>query len=73
VIKTAPPQKGGSLWLFLELETDDDLEGWGGTAVLSNFYGLEKGYKALVKDIFEPYSKGEEALDRERLYHKLYQ
>jgi galactonate dehydratase len=72
IIETAPPHKGGVRWFFLKLETDDGLEGWGETAVLSCFYGLEKSYEALVQDIFNTHLKGEEALDRERLYHKLY-
>ncbi|MDD9889183.1 MAG: mandelate racemase/muconate lactonizing enzyme family protein [Gammaproteobacteria bacterium] len=71
-IETAPPHKGGLRWYFLKLETEDGLEGWGETAVLASFYGLEKGYEALVQDIFNTHLKGEEALDRERLYHNLY-
>ena len=73
VIETAPPHKGGLRWFFVKLETDDGLEGWGETAVLSSFYGLENSYQALVRDIFDTHLKGEEALDRERLYQKLYQ
>jgi 2-dehydro-3-deoxyphosphogalactonate aldolase len=72
VIETEPPHKGGARWFFLKLETGDGLEGWGETAVLSCFYGLENSYEALVQDIFNTHLKGEEALDRERLYHKLY-
>ena len=73
VIETAAPHKGGLKWFFVKLETDDGLEGWGETAVLSSFYGLENGYQGLVHDIFNTHLKGEEALDRARLYHKLYQ
>lgn len=73
VIDTAPPHKGGARWHFLKLETEDGLEGWGETAVLSCFQGLKNGYEALVHDIFHTHLKGEEALDRERLYQKLYQ
>ncbi len=73
VIETEPPHKGGRFWYFVKLETDDGLEGWGETAVLGCFTGLENGYEALVQDIFDTHLKGEEALDRERLYQKLYQ
>jgi galactonate dehydratase len=73
VIETAPPHKGGRFWYFVKLETDDGLEGWGETAVLGCFTGLENGYEALVQDIFNTHLKGEEAVDRERLYQKLYQ
>lgn len=73
VIKTAQPHKGGMHWYFLKLETDDGLEGWGETAVLGCFRGLEASYESLVKEIFETHLKGENALDRERLQHKLYQ
>lgn len=72
VIETAPPHKGGARWFFIKLETADGLEGWGETAVLSAFYGLEDAFEALVRDIFDTHLKGEEGLDRERLYQKLY-
>ena len=72
VIKTAPPHKGGMHWYFLKLETDDGLEGWGETAVLGCFRGLEQSYESLVNEIFDAHLKGENALDRERLHHKLY-
>ena len=73
VVETAPPHKGGRFWYFVKLETDDGLEGWGEAAVLGCFTGLENGYEALIQDIFNTHLKGEEALDRERLYQKLYQ
>jgi 2-dehydro-3-deoxyphosphogalactonate aldolase len=60
-------------WFFVKLETEDGLEGWGETAVLSSFYGLEKSYEALVQEIFDVHLRDEEALDRERLFDKLYQ
>ena len=72
VVKTAPPHKGGRLFYFVKLETDDGLEGWGETAILSVLSGLEDGYEALVKNIFDMYLKGEDALNREYLYHKMY-
>ena len=40
VVKTAPPNWGGILWFFLKLETDEGVEGWGETAVLSCLFGL---------------------------------
>ena len=64
VIKTEPPHKGGMHWYFLKLETDDGLEGWGETAVLSCFRGLESSYDSLIKEIFDAHLKGENALDR---------
>ena len=72
VIKTDPPHKGGQLWFFLKLETDDGLEGWGETAVLGALYGLEDGYEEMVRNIFDTHLRGEDALNREHLYHKLY-
>jgi len=72
VIKTDPPHKGGRLWYFVKLETDDGLEGWGETAILSVLTGLESGYEELVQNIFDTYLKGQDALDREYLYYKLY-
>jgi len=72
VIKTDPPHKGGLLWYFVKLETDNGFEGWGETAILSVLYGLEGGFEAMVKDIFDTHLKGEDVLDREYIYQKLY-
>ena len=72
VIETAPPRKGGNVWFFLKLETDDGLEGWGETAILSSLYGLEQGYEAIVQDIFDTHLKGQEAMNRSYLFEKLY-
>ncbi len=72
VIETDPPHKGGRFWYFVKLETDDGHEGWGETAILSVLSGLESGYEELVRNIFDTYLKGEDALNREYLYYKLY-
>lgn len=72
VIETDPPHKGGRLWYFVKLETDDGHEGWGETAILSVLTGLESGYEELIRNIFDKYLKGEDALDREYLYHRMY-
>lgn len=72
VVETAPPHKGGRYWYFVKLETDDGLEGWGETAILSTLNGLAGGYQELVANIYATYLHGENALDREYLYHKMY-
>lgn len=72
VIRTQPPHKGGATWFFVKLETDDGLEGWGETAILGTLYGLENGFEAMIRDIFDTHLKGEDALNREYLYNKLY-
>lgn len=72
VIKTDAPHLGGLLWYFVKLETDDGCEGWGETAVLSTLMGLEDGYEAMVKGVFETHLKGEDALSPETIYNKLY-
>lgn len=72
VIETAPPNLGGRYWHFVKLETDCGLEGWGETAILGSLNGLASGYREIVANIFDAYLKGEEAFDREHLYHKLY-
>ena len=72
VIKTEPPHKGGQYWYFVKLETDNGLEGWGETAVLGTLNGLSATYLQIVQNIFDTYLKGEEALDREYIYSKLY-
>ncbi len=72
VVRTAPPHKGGLLWFFVKLETDDGYEGWGETAILSALSGLESGYEEMVKNIFDTHLKGADALDRGYLFDKLY-
>lgn len=72
VVKTEPPHKGGLLWYFVKIETDDGFEGWGETAILSSLSGLESGYQEMVSNIFDTHLKGEDALNREFLYNKLY-
>jgi len=72
VIKTDPPNWGGLLWFFVKLETDEGIVGWGETAVLSCYLGLEASYEKLVEEIFTTYLQGQNPIDREPLYHKLY-
>ena len=72
VIKTDPPNWGGLLWYFLKLETDEGTHGWGETAVLSCFLGLEASYEKMVEQIFDTYLKDQNPIDREPLYHKIY-
>ena len=73
VIKTPPPHWGGGTWFFLKLETDDGIEGWGETAVLGTLSGLEDSYEKLVQQVFDAYLKGADPIDREPMYHKLYE
>lgn len=72
VVKTDPPNWGGLLWFFIKLETDEGLEGWGETAVLSCFYDLEQSYQKLVEETFKSYLKDKNPIDREALYQTLY-
>ena len=72
VIKTDPPNWGGLLWYFLKLETDEGIHGWGETAVLSCFLGLEDSYEKMVEQIFTTFLEGENPINREALQHKLY-
>ena len=71
-VKTAPPNLGGLIWLFVKLETDEGISGWGETAVLFTLYGLEPGYEKLVHNIFNTYLKGKNPIDREPLNKLLY-
>jgi len=72
VIETPPPNKGGRFWYFVKLETQNGLEGWGETAILGTLNGLSSTYVEMVKNVFDTYLKGEDALDREYLFSKLY-
>lgn len=72
VVKTPAPNHGGIFWYFLKLETDQGLDGWGETAVLYSLAGLEDGYESMVRGIFDTYLRGENPLNREALYQRLY-
>lgn len=72
VIRSSPPHHGGLLWYFVKLETDQGLEGWGETAVLFALAGVEDGYERTVQGAFDMYLRGQNALNREQLYQKLY-
>ncbi|HJL51583.1 MAG TPA: mandelate racemase/muconate lactonizing enzyme family protein [Arenicellales bacterium] len=72
VIKTDPPNTGGLFWFFVKLETDNGHEGWGETAILYTLLGVEDGYEKIVSGAFDTYLKGEDPLNREALYQKLY-
>jgi L-alanine-DL-glutamate epimerase-like enolase superfamily enzyme len=72
VVKTDPPNWGGTLWFFGKLETDEGIEGWGETAVLGCLAGLEDSYETMVREIFHRYLKGQDPINREPLYHILY-
>ena len=72
VVQTPPPHSGGSFWFFVKLETDTGLVGWGETAVLGTLHGLEDSYEILVSQVFEGYLEGKNPIDRETLYHKMY-
>jgi 2-dehydro-3-deoxyphosphogalactonate aldolase len=73
VVQTPPPYAGGALWFFVRLETDSGLVGWGETAVLGTLHGLEDSYESLVQQIFEGYLRNRNPMDREALYHKMYE
>jgi len=72
-IATPPPNRGGYLWYFLKLETDNGLVGWGECAVLFSMYGMESTFKSLVQDTFNRYLQGREALNREVLSKVMYE
>ena len=71
VVKTPPPYLGGATWYFVRLETDSGLVGWGETAVLSSFSGLEASYVSLVNQAFEAYLLDRNPLDRDMIYQIL--
>ena len=73
VVQTPPPYAGGSFWFFVKLETDTGIVGWGETAVLGTLHGLEDSYELLVQQVFEGYLEGKDPIDREALYHKMYE
>ena len=72
VIKVPPPYQGGFNWFFVRLQTDTGLVGWGETAVLGCFGGLEKAYVEIVKGVFERYLRGKNPLDRDPLSRTIY-
>ena len=73
VVQTPPPHSGGSFWFFVRLETDTGLVGWGETAILGALHGLEDAYELLVQQVFEGYLDDKNPINREALYHKMYE
>lgn len=73
VVKTPPPELGGKYWYFVKIETDDDVTGWGETALTPALYGFDKSFKTLVAEIADKYLIGKDALARERIYNEIYQ
>ena len=73
VVRTPRPNWGGTTWYFVRLETDDGIVGWGETAVLSAFAGLERSYESLVQQAFDAYLAGQDPLNREAIFQKIYE
>lgn len=72
-IATPPPNRGGYLWYFVKLETDNGLVGWGECAVLFSMYGMENSFKSLVQDTFARYLNEKNPMNREVLSKTMYE
>ena len=67
------PHSGGALSVFVKLETEDGLVGWGETHNSRGFAYLRRQLRKISWQVFEAYLKGRDPMDREALYHKMYE
>jgi len=72
VIEVPFPHRGGDVYTFIKLETDEGIVGWGETCAQHTFYHNYRLYPQFMEMLFDEYLKGEDALARERLMKKMY-
>ncbi|MDL2209578.1 mandelate racemase/muconate lactonizing enzyme family protein [Desulfovibrio sp. OttesenSCG-928-O18] len=72
VVKTPPGHTGGLYFFFIRLTTDDGVEGWGETAILSSLTDIYRSYDGIMRDIFDAFLKGKSPMDREMIAKSLY-
>jgi 2-dehydro-3-deoxyphosphogalactonate aldolase len=70
-VATPPPHRGGRIWLFLRLDTDNGPHGYGEVRLDSSAFRY-RALATLVEDIFEQYVAGENPYNVERLVERIY-
>jgi galactonate dehydratase len=70
-IEVPPPHKGGTVWLFLRLDTDAGISGYGEVMMLASAF-RPRAMATLVEDLVETRLLGHDPYDVERLWETLY-
>ncbi|MHA6616205.1 mandelate racemase/muconate lactonizing enzyme family protein [Pseudonocardia sp. DLS-67] len=70
-VEVPPPYKGGTGWLFLRLDTDTGVRGYGEVMMLAGAFGL-RTTGTLVEDLVGSHLLGHDPYEIELLWEKLY-
>ncbi|MDE0658512.1 MAG: mandelate racemase/muconate lactonizing enzyme family protein [Gammaproteobacteria bacterium] len=69
IVRTPPPHRGGRIWVFVKLTTDDGIEGVG-EAYKVPFHPLNVA--RLIEDVGQTYVVGEDPFQIERIWRSVY-
>jgi 2-dehydro-3-deoxyphosphogalactonate aldolase len=72
-VAVAGPPRGGSIWFFVRIDTDEGISGWGEMAFLGAYSRLSRALVGEVEAISQEYLVGRDPLARERIWADLYQ
>jgi 2-dehydro-3-deoxyphosphogalactonate aldolase len=70
-VEVPPPHKGGKVWLFLRLDTDTGVRGYGEIMMLAGAF-RPRAMAVLVEDLVATQLLGHDPYEIELLYEKLY-
>jgi len=70
-IEVPPPHKGGRFWLFLRLDTDTGVTGYGEVMLLASAF-RPSVMAVLIEDVVRGHLVGHDPYEIELLYEKLY-
>jgi galactonate dehydratase len=70
-VEVPPPHKGGTVWLFLRLDTDTGVRGYGEVMMLAGAFG-PRTTALLVEDLVRRHLLGHDPYETELLWEKLY-
>lgn len=70
-VLTPPPHRGGSSWMFLRLDTDAGISGYGEVMLLASAFRLPV-VAVLIEELVEQYVVGHDPYNAELLWDKLY-
>ncbi|MBO0694251.1 MAG: mandelate racemase/muconate lactonizing enzyme family protein [Acidimicrobiaceae bacterium] len=66
-----PPHRGGTTWMFLRLDTDAGISGYGEAMLLASGFRLP-AVATLIEDLVDQYMIGHNPYDTELLWERLY-
>jgi 2-dehydro-3-deoxyphosphogalactonate aldolase len=71
-VQVPPPYAGGRTFYFLKLMTDEGIHGWGEMFFLLSYSNMERSVVREIEDIFNKFLKGQNPLQREKLWRSMY-